>query len=158
MKHTVWIVLDIVLAAFVALLGNIIASYLQERFDLTDPVRFVFVAVLFAACLVLLLLVTLKRSRTVENPQGGATAPIGNPDMRVRQFVRELRGRLRGVKIGKVTGGKAEVKQKICTVGESGEVVGFEAQELGDGSVKTDQTVNKVDKGGSVIGVRIDKL
>lgn len=45
MKRTGWTVLDFVLAAIVAVLGNIVASFLQDDLSLTDPIRFALVAI-----------------------------------------------------------------------------------------------------------------
>lgn len=63
MKRTVlfWLMLDFILAAIVAILGNVVASLLQEQFGLTEPGRAAFVFALFAAALNLSLFVTLKR-------------------------------------------------------------------------------------------------
>jgi MFS-type transporter involved in bile tolerance (Atg22 family) len=38
-RTSVWLLLDVLVATIVAILGNILASYLQERFNLTDSVR-----------------------------------------------------------------------------------------------------------------------
>lgn len=72
MKRTTWIVLDFVLSAVVAFLGKWVASYLQTRFNLDDPFRFIFVAAAFAICLGLSLFITLKK-------QGGTVAPPAKP-------------------------------------------------------------------------------
>jgi predicted PurR-regulated permease PerM len=154
MKRMGWIVLDFVLAAIVAVLGNIVASYLQERFSLTDPVRFTFVAILFVVCLGLLLLATLKRSHLE------AKDPTSRGAIRVeiQRRVRELRGRLVGIEVEEMTQGTAQVSDEIDTVAEGGEAVGFKAKKLGGGTVKTDQKVDKVDNGGTVTGASINRL
>lgn len=126
-----WVVLDFILAAIVAVLGNIVASYFQERFNLTDPTRFVFVAVLFIVCLVLLLLVTVKRFRSGTSAQGG---DIGQRGVRVRQQVKHIK------REGKVMGVEAEelsssipsigVEQKAGKV--AGEMTGVQMGRIGD--------------------------
>ena len=127
MRNARWIVFDFFLATIVAVLGNIVASYLQERFSLTHPVRFLFVAVLFAVCLILLLLATLRRSHAEMADPDGDRAPIG-----------------------------ARVRQVIKRIGREGEVVGVEAEEFPP-SIPTsvEQEAEKV--AGKMTGVRIGR-
>lgn len=154
MKRMGWIALDFVLAAIVAVLGNIVASYLQERFSLTDPVRFTFVAILFVVCLGLLLLATLKRSHL----EAKDPTPREAIRVEIQRRVRELRGKLVGIEVEEMTQGTAQVYDEIDTVAEGGEAIGFRAKKLGGGTVKTDQKLDRVDDGGTVTGVSIDKL
>ena len=83
-----WIALDLVLAIVVAILGNIVASYLQERFIITNHVRFLSVAVLFAICLAASLFVTLKRYST---PTGAQSSINGRKRVQVRQRVKRIK-------------------------------------------------------------------
>ena len=129
MKRPTWIVLDFLLAAMVGILGKPVASYLQTRFDLTDPFRFIFVAAAFIVCLGLSLLITLKKHSKVT-----------------------------GAEVGEMTKKRIEVNQKIGTEGENGKAVGIEAQEVSGGSITANQTVDRVEKGGSVTGARIGKM
>ena len=128
MKRTHWIFLDLALATIVAILGNIVASFLQERFDLTDPIRFVLVAILFVLCLVLLLFVTLRKSRDETSSQNG---DIGS--------------------------GAAHVQQEIKDVEKGGQVTGIEAEELGASATATvKQEARKV--AGQMTGMRVGRM
>lgn len=158
MKHIGWVVADLILATIVAILGNIVAAYLQERFDLTDPVRFAFVAVVFVVCLALLLLVTLRRSNTADGVRTTGANKVGDRSVQTRERVGQLKGKLTGVAAEEITGGEAHVSQTIGTVAQSGEAVGFEAERQAGGSVEVEQHVDKVEKGGSATGARIRKL
>jgi hypothetical protein len=56
----------------------------------------------------------------------------------IRQRVEEVRGKLLGAQVGEMTEGTVEVKQKITTVTESGEVTGVKIGKLGSGTLKAD--------------------
>ena len=60
MKRAIWIILAFILSTIVALLGTMIASYLQECFKLADAGCFIFVAAVFVICLALMLFVTQR--------------------------------------------------------------------------------------------------
>lgn len=131
MTRISWVVLDFILAAIVAVLGNIVASYFQERFNLTDPTRFVFVAVLFIVCLVLLLLVTVKRFRSETSTQGGN---IGQKGIRVRQQVKHIKreGKVKGVEAEEISLStpSIDVEQKAGKV--AGKMTGVQIGRIGD--------------------------
>jgi len=116
MKRMGWIALDFVLAAIVAVLGNIVASYLQERLSLTDPVRFTFVAILFVVCLGLLLLATLKRSHLETHFQED---DMGRTGAQVRQQIErvEREGEVTGLESEKIPSSMpVGIEQKAKTV------------------------------------------
>lgn len=105
MARKIWVLLDFVLAAVFAIIGNIVASYLQDTLQLAAPARFGFVAVLFAVCFVLLLMITLKRAQAV--------APDSVPD---RSNI-EVRGKFDQITKGAdVTGMAAEEIPNATTV------------------------------------------
>ena len=155
MSRTVWILIDVVLAALVGVLGNIVASYLQETLNLTDSGRFVIVAVLFVVVLALLLFVTLKRSSAEE---GRDSAQRGSAQLRTHQEVNEQRGQLTGIEVEKMSGGNAHAKQKVKKAAEGSKTTGISIGELGGGKVDVEQNIDEVGKGSSVTGARIDRL
>ena len=112
-----------------AVLGNIVASSVQKRFDLIeDPVRFVLVGIPFVACIGLLLFVTLKRFRTQACQQNSNSS---------QQAVR--------------------VQQHVQRVAAKGKVTGVEAEELThSATINVKQKANKVE--GKITGAKIDKL
>jgi hypothetical protein len=76
----------------------------------------------------------------------------------VRQRVQELRGRLVGASVGEMTHGTVEVDQNLGIVTEDSEVVGFEAGQMTGGNVRVEEKTDKVESGGSITGVKLDKL
>jgi predicted PurR-regulated permease PerM len=131
MKRLIWIVLDFVLAMVVAVLGNIVASYLQEQLSLTDPVRFTFVVILFVVCLGVLLFVTLKRAGIAEKQDRG-----NDPEsIRVRQRVKHVKRK------GEVVGVDSEESALIPSASieqaakkVDGSVIGVRIGRSGEGS------------------------
>ena len=83
MKTKTWIVLDFLLATLVAILGNIVATYLQDQLRLTEPTRFGLVGGLFVISLGLLLWLTLKR----EGQEAAVAAHDTDPDIDVKQKI-----------------------------------------------------------------------
>ena len=127
MKSTVWILLDLVLATILAVLGNVVASYIQEKFSLTDPARIGFVIAVFVICFGLLLWITLKRSNT-----GAGENSTNRVEIEVKQQLGDIQ------KGGAVTGVEAEeiaspvsmhVEQKAKKA--SGELIGVQIGTLG---------------------------
>lgn len=154
--HKGWIVLDFMLATLIAVLGNIVASYLQERFTLTDPARFIFVALVFVVCLGVLLYVTVERSRTSENQSVPISSERRNQGVTVNQRVKKLFGKLVGFNVERISEGDYEVFQEVRDIGDGGEATGFKAKEVSGGKLSTNQTASKVGKGATVTGVEID--
>lgn len=95
MRREIWITLDFALATVVAILGNIVASYLQEHFDLMAPFRFVFVAILFIICLGILLFITLRRPGDEADQDHGSDQSGIRVLQRAKHIKRE--GRIVGV-------------------------------------------------------------
>lgn len=135
MNRTGWIVMDVVLAALAGILGNIVASYLQESLNLTDSGRFAIVAVLFVVVLVLLLWITLKRSGA---EQGQSPSQTSQAQLQTYQEVNEQRGDLTGIEIDEMTGGSASARQKVKKTIEGSKTTGISVGKLGGGSVDND--------------------
>ncbi|MBN1488079.1 MAG: hypothetical protein JW981_10585 [Anaerolineae bacterium] len=134
MKRVGLVILDFILATIAALLGNIVASYYQERFDLTDPTRFFFVAVLFVLCLVASLVVTLKQHRAEASSE---QSKVEQKDIQVSQRGKHIKPG------GKVEGVVADELLPSTTVGVeqefgkvSGEMTGVRVGRMGDNSPK----------------------
>jgi predicted PurR-regulated permease PerM len=132
LKTKVLIFSDLVLATGLAVVVNIVSSYLQERYKLTDPTRIGLVIAVFVFFLFLLLFITLKRLNTetgelntgkaeVEIKQqlgdikkGGAVTgveaeEINRPtSIRVEQKAEKVSGELTSVRIGTLGGSKNE--------------------------------------------------
>lgn len=140
MSRTIWILLDITLATVIAILGNIVASYLQDHFGLAQPLRFVIVVLVFVFCLGLLLVVTMKRSSDTKVVHG---TTHGQSDTEVKQRINKIKhdAKVTGIKADEIIGqASIDVNQEAKTV--SGEMTGVRVGRLassdtGDGESVT---------------------
>jgi predicted PurR-regulated permease PerM len=152
-----WITLDLILATVVAILGNIVAMYLQDQFKLTKSNRIGLVVALFIASIAISLTITLRRFKT------GKEQPFKNEShtetwiVNVHQRVKKLYGQLIGVKAQKIIGGMVKVKQRIFKVSRGGNITGVEITGQTCGGIHDiNQKVKKIDENGTVIGVTKD--
>jgi predicted PurR-regulated permease PerM len=140
MGRSLWIVLDFALAALVAILGNIVAAYLQETLRLTDPARFTVVGIVFIVVPGLLLFVTLKQL------QDGTPTMQGRSDMarvEVRQKVEKQQGELLGPRVGEMSGGTVDLEQEVAETGEGSRTNGPVVDRMTGGELKVSQKIPK---------------
>ncbi|MCP4404972.1 MAG: CHAT domain-containing protein [bacterium] len=76
----------------------------------------------------------------------------------VQQQVKEVYGKLKGVKVKTMQKGTIEAKMDIGKVGKRGEVVGVEVDNMSVGTVDAEQKADTVENGGNMTGVSIDSF
>lgn len=135
MKRTFLILFGLVLATILAILGNIIATYFQEQWRLTDPTRIGGVVALFTISFAILLFVTLKRSQGKADDQGSSKT-----DIRVKQKMGDIE------ESGKITGVEADVIEQPDSMHVeqnarkvSGEMTGLRIGRLGGSDPEKDK-------------------
>jgi hypothetical protein len=121
MKKLILLVTNVVFAAIVSIFGNIIASYLQEKYHLLVTYRILLVGVIFLLSLTSTIFLTIKlqssdnyekgiiRLRQVVKKMGSTGKITGvklddtklSNDIVVNQKVKEVNGNLTGVEIRK---------------------------------------------------------
>lgn len=78
----------------------------------------------------------------------------------IRQEVTDsVQGKLTGAEARLIKNGILSVQQDVEVIGEGGEVVGVEAEKIGEGaSISIDEKVKSIKNGGKVVGLRLDEL
>ena len=128
MKKQTWIVIDFLLAAFVAILGDTVAAYFQEQLRLTEPARFGVVAGLFVISLGLLLWLTIKQAG-----QDGPASDGTNSEFSVNQKTTTVEpgGSMTGFDGDTLpSGASVRVDQEADSV--AGEITGIRVDRLGE--------------------------
>lgn len=78
--------------------------------------------------------------------------------VKVHQRIKELNGRLTGIRVGKMERGIIDLEQKIDTIRNGGKITGVDINDLKSGSLTSSQEIDRVEKGGTVTGIKIDQL
>lgn len=157
MKRKGWLIFDFFLAIIISILGKFVADYLKDRYGLIKPNRIFVVIVLFFIALGISLTITLLKQKDRADQKSDKNQ-MNNGKFYVHQQIKELYGKLIGVKSQRIMGGIFKVKQKISKIGNGGSATGVEVTEnIGDSKIEVEQKVNKVDKGGELIGRQKNK-
>jgi hypothetical protein len=135
MRKFILISIEILLAAILGILGNVIAAYFQEKYHLTDTHRFIFIAVIFTVSLLIMVIITLSKS---QNPAGRKNEERLGTDIHVAQRLGRLVGTVRGVRSKVIKNMKIDVDQDTDLVEQGGSLIGIDADYLDSDSKDSD--------------------
>lgn len=133
MKLKGWITFDLILAVIVAILGNIVASYFQEKFNLLASNRFILILILFFICLISTVFITIRRYSSEKKNEYMKAAQNREINVKIDQQAKQVNGNMTGGRISQVgSNANAEIisSQKVGKVNETGNITGIEINKI----------------------------